>query len=175
MMKRISMKKKTSMAVCSVFRIAPNEMIWSEYVLATIILLAIVFAAGCGGKNGPDRMAVSGAVQFDDAPLARGRILFVPEPPLKGPVASAAIVDGAYKIAARDGVVAGKHRVEIEGTIDLGFPIDDDVAYAERRGAPLPPNPVPERYNRKTILSADMKPEGTQTFDFQLWSSQSTR
>jgi hypothetical protein len=165
------MRKEFAMRFNLSHNSAPRATHSRRVGLAALVAAFTFLSVGCGGKEGPGRMGVRGAVQFDNAPLASGRILFVPEPPTQGPVASAVIVDGAYQIPAEQGVVAGKHSVQIEGTINLGFPIDDEEAYARRGGAPLPPNPVPLRYNRRSTLKAEVAPDGEQTFDFQLTSA----
>lgn len=126
-------------------------------------------AIGCG-HSGPPRVAVRGKVQINNQPLKSGRIIFIPQEPTVGPAASAHIVDGVYEMNDVDGAVVGNNRVEIKADMELGFPLDDDLAYAQRGGAPLPPNPVPARYNMRSELSAETSSDGPNEFDFILAS-----
>jgi hypothetical protein len=131
-------------------------------------------SAGCQDDTLPERFDVRGTVSLDGKPLQAGRILFLPTSATQGPAASARIEDGRYEIAKDAGPVAGNYRVEIEGEVDLGFPLDDDVAFTQRAEAgqkTLPPNPVPAIYNRQSTLTAVISPdESKNQFDFALLS-----
>ena len=130
--------------------------------MALLCLSLGIVLCGCG--DGLTRSTISGKVAVGGAPLKAGRILFIPVPPLKGPTASAAVIDGAYAVPKREGPVAGVHRVEVEAELPLGFAIDDEAAFAQRGGAPLPPNPIPAEFNRQSTLTAEVKP-GANTYD----------
>lgn len=125
-----------------------------------VLALAILTAAvGCGGPAGPERTAVHGNVTLGGAPLKAGRIVFTPQKPTEGPAVSAAIADGAYALSEEDGPVPGRHRVQVQADVDLGFPIDDDIAFAQRGGAPLPRNPVPPAYNEQSQQFVELAPD----------------
>jgi hypothetical protein len=116
------------------------------------LCLAIVCSSGCG-QSGPPRGAVQGRVTIGGQPLANGRILFLPA---EGPAVSAVIVNGDYQLSESDGPIAGVNRVEVDAAMDLGFAIDDEAAFAQRGGRPLPPNSVPPEFNRNSKLSIDI-------------------
>ncbi|MGE3315253.1 MAG: hypothetical protein AB7O26_09065 [Planctomycetaceae bacterium] len=137
-------------------------------VLALLLGVSCL-AIGCG-DSGPERVSVSGKVQIDNQPLKSGRIIFIPQEPTVGPAASAHIVDGVYQISDVDGAVVGSNRVEIKADMDLGFPLDDDEAFAKLEGAPLPPNPVPVKYNQRSELNVETSSDGPNEFDFTLMS-----
>ncbi len=120
--------------------------------------------AGCG-PAGPVRAPVAGKVTVGGQPLAKGRILFIPQAPNQGPTTSAAIVNGQYAIGQSEGAVVGENRVEVEAELNLGFAIDDEAAYTKRGGRPLPPNPIPPRYNRESTLIAEIKAGEDNQFD----------
>jgi hypothetical protein len=120
--------------------------------------------AGCGG-DGLNRGAVAGRVTVGGAPLAKGRILFVPIAPNSGPAASAVVVDGQYTLDRSTGPIVGQNRVEVEAEVDLGFAIDDEAAFAARGGKPLPPNPIPPAFNKQSTLAVEIKPGETTSFD----------
>jgi hypothetical protein len=117
------------------------------------LCLAIVCSSGCG-QSGPSRGAVKGRVTIGGQPLANGRILFLPA---EGPTVSAVILNGDYQLPSSEGPIAGVNRVEVEAAMDLGFAIDDEAAFAQRGGRPLPPNPVPPEFNRNSKLSIDIQ------------------
>ncbi len=140
-----------------------------------LLLIAAVlpFFSGCGGADGPVRHKVHGAVLFDGQPMKAGLIRFVPDAQTKGPAAFGGVTDGFYEIPAREGLVAGRYRVEIEGQIELSFPIDDEAAYAktfdESKGKPFPPQPVPPEFNQGSTLSAEVTDDPQRNkFDFDL-------
>ncbi len=142
----------------------------------TLPLLALAaLAIGCGKNDGPLRATASGKVSLDGAPLRSGVVRFVPSGNTQGPVAAATVKDGAFQLPQEEGPVAGTHRIEIEMIDHWGFAPDDEAAFVRyfesqpRRQAP--PNPIPEIYNRHSTLTAEVKPDQLNDFDFQLHSS----
>lgn len=133
--------------------------------LSPILLLAL--AAGCG-RSGADLQPVSGVVTVNQQPLSAGVIRFCPLQGTKGRASSAGVRDGEFTIPRKDGLVPGEYRVEIEAAVDLGFEIDDDIAFAKRGGKPLPPNPVPPRFNRNSTLTAAVAPGDDNILEFDL-------
>lgn len=131
--------------------------------LLAVIAVAIAATWGCG-RTGPARGAVQGHVTVGGQPLAHGRILFLPQTAEGGPVVTAAIQDGHYVLSSSEGPTLGLHRVEVEGELKLGFALDDEQAYAQRKGAPLPPNPIPPQFNQQSTLSTVIK-AGENVFD----------
>jgi hypothetical protein len=134
--------------------------------LAALSALAIALfgATGCGG-DGLNRAPITGEVTIGGQPLASGRILFLPVAPNEGPTVSAPIVAGQYTLSRQDGPIVGQNRVEVEAIVDLGFAIDDEAAYAQRGGRPLPPNPVPADFNRNSKLTVEVKQGEDNTFN----------
>jgi hypothetical protein len=127
----------------------------------------LVLAVGCG-RSGPDLQPVSGLVTVNQRPLEAGRILFRPLGGTEGKATSAGIQQGEFTVTCQDGLVPGKYRVEIEAAVDLGFAIDDDVAFAQRGRKPLPPNPVPPKFNRDSTLTASVAPGDNNILEFNL-------
>ena len=129
---------------------------WMTLLVGALTLLFL--NVGCGDNSGPERIAVSGLVQLDGAPMSGGLIRFVPKNDRVGPGAMAQIVDGEFAFTVVDGPVPGNHRVEIESTGHLGFEIDDESAFAaqmQKTGrSPLAKNPVPAIYNTASTLTA---------------------
>ena len=135
---------------------------------AAVLLLAAL--AGCG-SSGPPRAAIHGRVTAGGQPLAAGRILFTPIAPSKGPATSARITGGEYQLTAKDGPVVGKNRVQVEADLNLGFELDDEAAFAQRGGAPLPPNPIPPEFSTHSTQTVEVKDEDN-TYDVTIPQTQ---
>lgn len=114
---------------------------------------------------------------LDGQKLKEGVVRFIPSATGKNlaPATMAVIRDGAFRLPITEGPVVGMHRVEIESTGHYGFEIDDEAAYAkafqEKKSHALPPNPVPEIYNSKSMLTAKVNAEGQNKFEFPLRSA----
>jgi hypothetical protein len=127
----------------------------------------IVALTGCGA-TGPRREHVIGEVTLNGDPLPSGRIRFLPTDGGKIQ-ATAGVQQGKFELPVDEGLPAGDYRVEIEGDIDLGFPIDDDIAYAKlNKKVPAPKPPVPAAFNRNSTLTATVIPGRTNPLDFPL-------
>ena len=83
-----------------------NRSLLSGLCLALFCLAA----AGCSGST---KKVVHGTVSCGGEKPCDGSICFVPVEGTVGPISSARIVDGEYRIEARGGVPVGRHRVEI--------------------------------------------------------------
>lgn len=142
--------------------------------LATVACaIGLLLVLGCGRSAGPRRVAVRGAILFDNRPLKAGRIKFTPIESSKGPAAVATVTDGFYDFDARSGPVVGKHKVQIESIVDPGFELDNEAAYAQqasqRVAKPvLPPQPIPPEFNERTTLTVTVSPEGEKKLDFSV-------
>ncbi len=134
----------------------------NKKVLVYCLLLTIV---GCSNasSNAPDRRIVEGSVSYAGNPLADGMIRFVPV--TGGPVATAIISDGKYKVDNKGGVPVGKVRVEItatsdEATLNQGLP---DATPAKQVII------IPKKYNTESTLEETIADEpGQQVLDFTL-------
>jgi hypothetical protein len=122
---------------------------------------------GCGRNDGVQRATVTGRVTFGGAEITEGSIAFYPIGATKGPSAGGAIQKGRYAVAAAQGPVVGRNRVEIRGPLrKTGRKIQSNVG---------PPGvmmdeeveAVPDRYNSKSTLNCEIKP-GNNTLDFEL-------
>jgi len=118
----------------------------------------LVFAAfavvGCG--SGPTTVAVSGRVEFDGQPLDDGMIVFrAPAGPVLA--ASGAVKNGRYALR----MPPGPKLVEILASREIGN-VDPVMKVRQRQRY------IPECYNDRTELRADVKAAGANTFDFFL-------
>jgi hypothetical protein len=111
---------------------------------------------------------ITGRVTVAGQPLEAGRILFIPMAPTDGPATSAGIINGSYSLSHHEGPIVGKHRVEVEAELPLGFAIDDEQAFARRGGKRLPPNPIPAEFNLRSKLVAEISADKENTFDVEV-------
>jgi hypothetical protein len=124
-------------------------------LLACAGLLA--FALGCGFR-GPPTYKVTGTVTCDGVPVEDGEILFIPVEPGLGPDAGR-VRNGAYELRAQ----AGKKRVEIRASRPLPGKMNPM--------GPVYVDYIPEKYNARTTLDAEVRPGGPNRFDYQLEGS----
>jgi hypothetical protein len=137
------------------------------------MLAASAAVAGCGPEpDGVDRRAVSGAVTLDGKPLPKGDIVFNPTGP--GASAGGTINDGRYAIDRPLGPSAGPYQVLIYSVRPTGRKVPDPEG---PRGSTVDEmaNVIPERYNVKTGLKAEVTKDGTNRFDFDLTSAAAKR
>ncbi|QDU48860.1 hypothetical protein [Gimesia panareensis] len=118
---------------------------------------------GCGGGDaGPTTYPVTGKVTVDGEPLAEGNIIFRDA---EGKAASGAgkIEQGAFSfetVAGKKAVVITANR-EIPGkTVAGGAPDEPPVPAVEQY--------LPEEYNEKTTLEAEVSEAGPNEFTFEL-------
>jgi hypothetical protein len=131
------------------------------------IFAAMTIASGCG-EDPLGRHAVSGAVQFDGAPLKAGNISFQPtegQPTYGG----ATITEGKYSVPRDQGLVNGKYQVSINSPVPgtSGKPAPDAMP-----GEPpaLSRELIPPNWNVASDQFIEIKKEGPFTFDFDIAS-----
>lgn len=128
-----------------------------------LILLAI------GGACTPDplgRQAISGTVNVDGAPLAKGNISFQPS---EGQATSsgAVVSDGKFSIARESGLVPGKYRVSLNAPVPgTGGKADETTL----PGDPVPPPKelIPPDWNTASTQSIEVKKGGSAVFSFEV-------
>lgn len=158
-----------------IFHFRRDSHVCKSAGLALPLLALSLVATGCGKGDGPVRAAASGRVSLDGAPLRAGVVRFLPTGVTEGPAAAATVKDGAFELQPLEGPVVGTHRVEVEMIDDWGFPADDEAAFVrhfeQSPRSKRPPNPVPDIYNRRSMLTAEVKADQPNEFDFQLHSA----
>ena len=136
-------------------------------LLGAWLAMAAVMTTGCGGgsTDGLPRQAVSGEVKLDGQPLADGMITFIPAG-IEGPPVGAPIEAGAFSVPTRDGPIPGSHRVEVYRRKPTGRttqdPSDPTMPIEEQYET------IPDRYNVKSELKADVVAGGDNSFMFDL-------
>lgn len=82
---------------------------WIAWV-AVGCLVAIV--SGCG-RNGPERVRISGNITFHGEPVKTGEIRFLPTKGTEGSAEGTLVTDGQYVANGRGGVPVGTYAVRI--------------------------------------------------------------
>lgn len=133
--------------------------------LVLVPVATATFSPGCGGEADPlPRQPVSGTVTLKGVPLPAGMIQFQPTSPGEVTAGGAGISNGNYSIAKVEGLVPGTYRVTITSGPTAAQPAD-----AMPGDAPPPPKEtIPARYNVKSTLTAQVKADGPNKFDFDL-------
>jgi hypothetical protein len=155
-------------------RIAPGLLLPMQITRITCYRAAILVLAavsGCGSSEELNRQAVSGSVTFDGKPLASGAILFEPVTAESGTAVGAVIRKGTFTISAKDGPVPGSYQVRIYASSGIqARPTKGQIDHSSR---PMVES-LPEHYNSKTELRADVTGVRANRFQFDLSSSKST-
>jgi hypothetical protein len=121
----------------------------------------------CGCDAGPKRYGVSGEVKYQGKPLNHGGIIFLPADPTSGADSGGGnIKNGKYAILAKEGLLPGKYKVMIT-SVDPNTKETDPDAPPGPAG-PLPKDRVAPKYNRDTILTAEVTADGSNKFDFSV-------
>ncbi|HCO24706.1 hypothetical protein Mal35_46430 [Gimesia maris] len=133
--------------------------------LRFILILPVCFLLGCtGSDDAPARRIVTGNVLFQNQPIKNGTIRFIPQP--SGPVASARIADGSYRVENKGGVPLGEHRIEIRSAAG-GTELVEAEVMPEKNAAPV--TVIPQKYNDNSNLNAVVESgDGAMQLDFTL-------
>jgi len=126
-------------------------------------LLPAILLAGCG-RSGPELAPVSGRVTLDGQPMFGARLVFQPEAS-GSPSYGSTDRDGRYELGykrGQKGALIGWHTVRIESATELTGSDGKTI---------VRPKPLPPRYNTRSELRREVKPDEDNRFDFQLTSA----
>lgn len=130
-------------------------------------LLLLVAVAGCGSPPASERVAVSGTVTLDGAPLPYGAILLVGA---QGPKAGGVIRDGKFAVAQEEGPAPGEIQVQIRAPrLPPGAQLPADQGEVFRLVMEAE-ELLPSHYNTDSQLRAEVTVEGPNQLEFQLES-----
>src|SRR5262245_26249557 len=125
----------------------------------------VCLLAGCGDRF-DGRVAVSGNVTLEGAPLNDGTITFEPIDG-QGSTSGAAIENGEYAIDRKVGLKPGKYRVMITAG-DGKTRADDEEAGGPGGANIVSVDRIPPEYNERTQQQIEVKAEGPNKFDFAI-------
>jgi hypothetical protein len=124
--------------------------------------LCLAALVGCGGvDDAPPTVAVTGEVTFDGSPLPSGEIIFRPADG-NGRADAAAIKDGKYSLEC----TIGDKAVTITALREVPGVVAQELETGEVGGEVE--QYIPETYNDRTTLTADVTESGDNTFNFPL-------
>ena len=118
-------------------------------------MLLATLVAGCG-PSGPKTYPVSGTIKFNGEAMPDGYVVFTGGDS-KIPPATGQIENGQYSLRA----TAGTHRVEVQASRFIG-PENPIMGLRAKEQY------VPDRYNLESILTAEVTPDGDNSFPFDL-------
>jgi len=130
-------------------------------------LLCIVLSTALTGCTGgtAKRFAVSGSVKFKGKPLDQGTIFFVSEDRNLGSDYADMIKDGTYSIPAAKGLLPGRYKVVISSVDPKNAAPDPNSLPGYQ---PVPKDRIQPKYNNQTTLTAEVKADRENTFDFEV-------
>ncbi|MBI1348179.1 hypothetical protein GC163_18040 [bacterium] len=145
-----------------------------RYLYGNVCVLALCMIAGCSRPSDPyDRVGFSGEVTLDGEPLPAGFLYL--EPMEKQPTqASAIIQNGSFQVESHAGAVPGRYRVCIvrDDVSDLPDGVDpqtpEGAAIADKLSRAPTLKPLPEMYNVKSQLEANLESNAENSFAFHL-------
>ena len=117
---------------------------------------------GCGG-DALGLVEVTGTVTLDGGPLADADVIF--QPADGRPSIGRTDAEGHYDLnymEGKQGALPGTHQVRITTFVERDPDHADPIVQAGR------PERLPAIYNRQTTLTAELKPDQSNTIDFAL-------
>jgi hypothetical protein len=139
-----------------------NFRIWKWPLCVGIVAVGV---SGCADSRAK-RYGVSGEVTWQGKPLDRGGITFLPADASVGSSGGAIIGEGRYAIPAQNGLLPGRYRVMITSADPSNRAPDPNVPPGP--SGPLPRDRIKPKYNAQSILSAEVKTDGSNTFSFEV-------
>jgi len=124
----------------------------------------VLLLIGCDQQG--DRQSLKGTVTLDGAPLAVGRITFLPQRGTQGPTAGGPITDGQFSISPEGGTFTGTFQVKITATRKTGRTILNALGEETDEIEHI----VPPRYNRQSELTREVTASGPNQPEFALTS-----
>jgi hypothetical protein len=136
-----------------------------RYISYVVLSLGIATLSGCGGVDDvPEMVTVTGTVTFDGKPLPTGEIIFRPADG-KGRVDAASIKDGQYTLEC----TLGGKAVTITALREVAGVAVQELETGEIGGEVE--QYIPETYNDRTMLRAEVTATGDNVFNHTLESA----
>jgi hypothetical protein len=134
------------------------------YLTAAAVLL-LGLASGCS-RDPLGRLAISGTVKVDGAPLPKGNISFQP---IEGQATQGGSVveAGRYAVPREGGLVPGKYRVSINAPVPGTGGKPDETTLPGDPPAP-PKELIPPQWNTASNETIEVKKQGPFVFDFAI-------
>jgi len=134
--------------------------------LATLLAMLLLLLSGCGPRS--DRLAVSGAVTLDGAPLDEGSIRLTSTGNGKLFASGAMIQNGKFNVPQEKGLPPGTYRVEISSPDTAVPPVVYKGAPGEPALPPTAPERIPPEYNSNSKQIVEVSMHGDNHFEFDI-------
>ncbi len=128
-----------------------------QMLVVGFIVLSVALWQGCGKDNPLGRVAVSGTVTLDGAPLESGSIMFAPTQ--RGPVLTGTVIKaGRFEMLTEKGLTPGEYAVKINAP-DMSKPTS---------GHEPPPSLIPPDWSNGTGHKVTVTAQGPNEFTFDI-------
>jgi hypothetical protein len=127
-------------------------------------LMLFGLTIGCGDES--NRVPVAGQVTWQQQPLDRGSIVFVPTEGHRGPKVGGEVVAGRYTVERQRGPSPGTYRVEVRS--DTGERPHSPTDKPAARSGKSANQAIPKEYNDNTKLKVTLKADDTRDVNFDL-------
>jgi hypothetical protein len=130
--------------------------------------IGLVLAPGCeqGGADG--RLAVSGTVTFEGAPLDQGSIEFTSTGEGPAVFTGAMIENGKYSVPAGQGLPPGTYLVKISSAAEDPSAPAPEMPGMPEEGAEGAQERIPAEYNTESTQEVTVTADGENKFDFNI-------
>lgn len=132
-----------------------------------LLALGLLALLGCGPRS--DRLAITGRVTLNSAPLDGGSIRFTSLKSQKALASGAMVQNGEYKIPQEKGLTPGTYHVEISAPDTSAAPIMIR-ATPGGPGIPTQPERIPPEYNVDSKKTIQVTADGDNHFEFDIAS-----
>jgi hypothetical protein len=170
-MRAVIMWWKVARSVIAVEKVGENsayrlaQASWRLGFLVALITLPTL-PCGCGSRS--DRLAVSGEVTLDGAPLDEGSIRLTSTGGGKLLASGAMIHDGKFHIPQEKGLPPGTYRVEMSSPDSKAPPVVYKSAPGEPALPPTAPERIPPEYNSQSKHTVEVSNGGDNDFKFDI-------
>jgi hypothetical protein len=135
-------------------------------MFGAVVAISLLLFAGCGSRS--DRLAVTGEVKLDGAPLDDGSIRLTSTGSGKLFASGAMIQNGKFQIPQEKGLPPGTYRVEISSPDTSVPPVVYKGAPGEPTLPPTAPERIPPEYNSNSKHSIEVTTDGDNDFKFDI-------
>jgi len=135
-------------------------------LLGATVAVITVSLAGCGKRS--DRLAVSGEVTLDGAPLDQGSIRLTSTGTGKLFASGAMIHDGKFQIPQEKGLPPGTFHVEISAPDTAAPLVVQKSAPGEPALPPTAPERIPPEFNSNSKQTVEVTADGDNHFKFDI-------
>jgi hypothetical protein len=138
------------------------------WLIGTTCVASLVLVSGCGPRS--NRLAVSGDVTLDGAPLDDGSIRLSTSGTGKLYASGAMIKGGQFHIPQESGLPPGTYRVEISAPDTKVPPVSQKVTAGQPALPPTAPERIPAEYNSASKHTVEVTTGGDNNFKFEIAS-----